>query len=87
MLLAAVASLFMVPFTRRGATCKMQVSEKRLAGAAMMSVMKKCETDAKKECEAYSRAKRLSGAAKDGHMKKCVNDALGRQQMHSRRKA
>jgi hypothetical protein len=39
--------------------------------------MKKCESDAKKSCEADSKAKKLSGAAKNSHTKKCIGDAVG----------
>ena len=50
---------------------------KKLAGAALASHMKKCESDAKTKCEADSAAKKLAGAAKTSHMKKCVGDAVG----------
>ena len=33
------------------ATCKAQATEKKLAGAALTSFMKKCETDAEKSCD------------------------------------
>jgi hypothetical protein len=59
------------------ASCKVEAGNKKLAGAAMTSFMKKCETDAKATCEKDSTAKKLAGAAKDAHMKKCVNDAVG----------
>jgi hypothetical protein len=58
-------------------TCKAQAAEKKLAGAAQTSFLKKCEGDARKSCEADSKAKKLSGAAKNSHMKKCVDDAVG----------
>ena len=77
MLTAALLSLFAVSAHGQGATCNMQVTEKKLAGAAKTSFMKKCETDATKACDADSKAKKLSGAAKTSHMKKCVNDAVG----------
>lgn len=59
------------------ATCKSDSADKRLAGAALTSHMKKCEADAKKKCEADSAAKKLAGAAKASHMKKCVADEVG----------
>jgi hypothetical protein len=59
------------------ATCKSDSAEKKLAGAALTSHMKKCETDATAACEKDSAAKKLSGAAKTSHMKKCVADAVG----------
>ena len=59
------------------ASCKSQAADKKLAGAALTSFMKKCETDANTTCEADSVAKKLAGAAKTSHMKKCVSDAVG----------
>ena len=58
-------------------SCKVEATNKKLAGAAQTSFMKKCETDATAKCEADSTAKKLSGAAKTSHMKKCVTDAVG----------
>ncbi len=57
-------------------TCKAQASEKKIAGAALTSFMKKCER-ARKACAADTKEKKLSGAAKNSHMKKCVGDAVG----------
>jgi hypothetical protein len=76
-LTAALLSLFAASASAQGTTCSMQASEKKLAGAAKTSFMKKCETDASKACDADSKAKKLSGAAKTSHMKKCVSDAVG----------
>ena len=61
----------------QGLTCKAQAAEKRLAGAAMTSFMRKCENDAKKSCEADSENKKLRGAAKNSHVKKCIQDTVG----------
>jgi hypothetical protein len=61
----------------QAASCKEQSAEKKLAGAAQTSFMKKCQSDAQKSCSADSAAKKLAGAAKNSHMKKCVNDAVG----------
>jgi len=58
-------------------TCKAQASEKRLAGAALNSFMKKCETDAQKACNTSATDRKLAGAAKASFTKKCVNDAVG----------
>ena len=46
------------------ASCKSDAADKKLAGAALNSFMKKCETDANKTCETDSDAKKLAGAAK-----------------------
>ena len=59
------------------ATCKSEAAEKKLAGAALTSFMKKCETDAHAKCEADSAEKKLAGAAKTSHTKKCTTDAVG----------
>jgi hypothetical protein len=59
------------------ASCKSDSTDKKLAGAALTSHMKKCESDAKTACEKDSADKKLSGAAKTAHMKKCVADAVG----------
>jgi len=75
-LLAAVLSVSAAG-AANAASCKAQASEKKLAGAALTSFMKKCESDATKACEADSAQRRLAGAAKNSHMKKCVSDAVG----------
>ncbi len=59
------------------ATCKSRAAEQKLAGAALNSFMKKCETEANTACEADSSKRKLAGAAKTSHMKKCVTDAVG----------
>jgi hypothetical protein len=74
-ILAAAFSL--VAGSAFAASCKVEAGNKKLAGAAMTSFMKKCETDAKATCEKDSTAKKLAGAAKDAHMKKCINDSVG----------
>jgi hypothetical protein len=60
-------------------TCEAQATEKKLAGAAKSSFMKKCETDAaaaaKKTCEAQAAEKKLAGAAKSSFVTKCEKDA------------
>jgi len=59
--------------------CEAQATEKKLAGAAKTSFMKKCEKDAtdaaKKSCDAQATEKKLAGAAKNSFTKKCVTDA------------
>jgi hypothetical protein len=59
------------------ASCKVEAANKKLAGAAMTSFMKKCEADAKAACDKSATDKKLSGAAKASHIKKCVNGAVG----------
>ncbi|MEN9761111.1 MAG: hypothetical protein RI906_937 [Pseudomonadota bacterium] len=60
-----------------GPSCTAQAGEKKLAGAAKNSFMKKCETDAAAKCDAAAAEKKLAGAAKSSFTKKCVNDAVG----------
>jgi hypothetical protein len=59
------------------ATCAAQSKEKKLAGAAHASFMKKCEANAKAMCEASAKEKNLHGAAQGSFIKKCVKDAAG----------
>ena len=59
------------------ATCQAAASEKKLAGAAKNSFLKKCEADATAKCEAASKEKKMAGAAKNSFEKKCVKDAIG----------
>jgi hypothetical protein len=58
-------------------TCKSQADTKKLAGAALTSFMKECESDAQTACDKQAAGKKLSGAAKDSFTKKCVKDATG----------
>ena len=59
------------------ATCTARATEKKLAGAAKNSFLKKCEKDAAATCEIASKEKKLAGAAKSSFSKKCVKDAVG----------
>ena len=74
---AAKAAAPTTPSATAGMTCKGQAADKKLAGAAMTSFMKKCQADASKSCEADGKTQSLKGAAKTSHMKKCVGDAVG----------
>jgi len=58
-------------------SCKAQASDKKLAGAAFNSFMKKCQTDTEKACAAAAADKKLNGAAKTSFTKKCVADGVG----------
>lgn len=66
------------------AKCEAQAAEKKLAGAAKNSFVKKCTEDAKAAtptaagadaCEKAAAEKKLAGAAKNSFMKKCAEDA------------
>ena len=60
--------------------CAAKAGEKKLAGAAKNSFMKKCEREAgggaaQSACDAKAAEKKLAGAAKNSFVKKCVKDA------------
>ena len=58
--------------------CEAQATEKKLAGAAKTSFVKKCESDAPATmaaCDAKAAEKKLAGAAKTSFTKKCMADA------------
>ncbi|WP_293763836.1 hypothetical protein [uncultured Aquitalea sp.] len=62
------------------ATCDAKAAEKKLAGAAKSSFLKKCEKDASAKtaqttCEGKAADKKLAGAAKNSFVKKCVKDS------------
>jgi hypothetical protein len=75
-LVLAVASYAFATQTL-AATCTEQSTEKKLAGAAKQSFMKKCEADSKALCEGSAADKKLAGAAKSSCVTKCVKDAVG----------
>lgn len=76
-LLAAGLSLFVTAAGAAETTCKANATHKNLAGAAMSSFMKKCETDATTACAATATEKKLAGAARTSFTKKCVGEAVG----------
>jgi hypothetical protein len=59
------------------ASCKSDAAAKKLAGAALTSFMKKCETDAAAACDKNAMDRKLAGAAKTSFTNKCVSDAVG----------
>jgi hypothetical protein len=74
----AIAAILMLATTAAYAdSCKATAADKKLAGAAMNSFMKKCQSDAQKTCDAAAAEKKLNGAAKTSFTKKCVTDATG----------
>jgi hypothetical protein len=58
-------------------SCNAVAQEKKLAGAAKTSFLKKCEREAAEKCEAAAAERNLAGAAKKSNVKKCVKDAVG----------
>jgi hypothetical protein len=75
--LVLAASVWAAHAAAAGPSCAAQVEEKKLAGAAKTSFMKKCEADAKAACEASAQDQKLAGAARASFLKKCAADATG----------
>lgn len=74
---ALLLPAFALPAVAQEASCTATATEKKLAGAARNSFMKKCEKDATDRCEAAATEKKLAGAARNSFTKKCVKDAVG----------
>lgn len=75
--IVVAAVLSMMAGQALAASCKADATDKKLAGAAMTSFMKKCQTDAQAACDKSAADMKLSGAAKTSHVKKCLSDAVG----------
>ncbi len=58
-------------------TCTAVAQEKKLAGAAKTSFLKKCEREATEKCEAAATERKLAGAAKNSSVQKCAREAVG----------
>ncbi|QHE78452.1 hypothetical protein F9Z44_14515 [Hydrogenophaga sp. PBL-H3] len=72
-----LAALLPLTSFAEGASCTAAATEKKLAGAAKNSFMKKCEKDAAAACTVTAGEKKLAGAAKNSFTKKCTKDAVG----------
>jgi len=61
------------------AACEKSADDKKLAGAARASHIKKCEQEmgagGSPACEKSADDKKLAGAARTSHIKKCMQDA------------
>jgi hypothetical protein len=77
LIVAAVLAASAMAAQAADMSCTANAAEKKLAGAAKTSFMKKCEKDATAACEAAAAEKKLAGAAKNSFTKKCVKDAVG----------
>lgn len=84
LLFALIATLSLSALAQAPAdTCDARAAEKKLAGAAKTSFLKKCERDAaaqapgtaKEACEKTATEKKLAGAARNSFVTKCVKDA------------
>jgi hypothetical protein len=76
-ILALAAAALASPAWAANAGCEATAKEKKLAGAALTSFMKKCEADAAGgagNCEAMAADKKLAGAAKTSFVTKCEKD-------------
>jgi hypothetical protein len=76
-LLVAMSLLLCTSTFAAAASCDATAKEKKLAGAALTSFMKKCEKDATAKCDTDAKAKNLHGAALKSFTTKCVKDAKG----------
>ena len=84
-LIAAIASLTLaIGAAQANTDCEKQAADKKLAGAAKNSFVKKCTADAApaksaaaESCDKAAADKKLAGAAKNSFVKKCVKDAEG----------
>jgi hypothetical protein len=80
-LLVATAIVLLTSTTAFAASpsCEAQAADKKLAGAAKSSFVKKCDKDATEAatttCTTQATDKKLAGAAKSSFVKKCVKDA------------
>jgi hypothetical protein len=77
LILAAVLCSIAGSAFAQSPSCAAQAGEKKLAGAAANSFIKKCQSDAAKACDAQAADKKLAGAAKTSFTKKCVKDSAG----------
>ena len=75
-MILALALTFAATAANAQATCNVEATNTKLAGAAKTSFLKKCETDAKASCDKQAADKKLAGAAKTSFTTKCVKDAV-----------
>jgi hypothetical protein len=77
LLLPALAAVLATAAYAQSANCRSTAAEKKLAGAALTSFMKKCERDAESACSLSASEKKLAGAAKTSFTTKCVREKVG----------
>jgi hypothetical protein len=77
LVIAAIVCTFAGIGAAQPASCKAMAAEKKLAGAALNSFLKKCKSDTTKACETQAMSKKLAGAAKASVAKTCIKDATG----------
>lgn len=77
-LIAAMICSLAVTASWADDSCAAKAADKKLAGAAKTSFLKKCESDARTACSTQASDKKLAGAAKNSFFKKCVSDSVGK---------
>ncbi|CAH1905343.1 conserved exported hypothetical protein [Candidatus Nitrotoga sp. HW29] len=80
LVIVVLLSMFAVNLTfATDNSCDNQATEKKLAGAAKNSFLKKCNKDAAlTACGIQATEKKLAGAAKNSFLKKCEKDATAK---------
>jgi hypothetical protein len=58
-------------------TCKAKATKQKLAGEALISFVKQCETDVHMACAEQAMGKMLEGPASDRFIEKCVTKGTG----------
>ena len=78
--IAAVLGMFAANIAfAADSSCDAKAAEKKLAGAAKNSFLKKCNKDAAlTTCETQAIERKLAGAAKNSFLKKCEKDAAAK---------
>lgn len=81
LIITALVAFFTANTALAADDCAAKAAEKKLAGAAKNSFMKKCEKDAAAaapSCEARAAEKKLAGAAKNSFITKCEKEAAAK---------
>jgi hypothetical protein len=74
---AIVGALLITAAHAQRPTCRLQSIEKKLAGPALTSFMKKCEQDVQAVCEKTAEDRKLEGPAKASYTRRCVITFVG----------
>jgi hypothetical protein len=79
-LIAVILGMFSIKIAfAADVTCEAKAAEKKLAGAAKSSFIKKCVKDSGvSSCDTQAADKKLYGAAKSSFVKKCEKDAAAK---------
>jgi hypothetical protein len=78
LLLIAVAVGLAGAVHAQDVSCRAAAAEKKLAGAALASFMKKCGANATTTCRVTAAANKLSGAARTSFITRCVRNKAGK---------